>query len=157
MSNPQTHKNETRGGVLSVLRPHLVQTSLVWRDSFLVFTSDLDIILTSWWEKIKPEANYCLFFVLFRFRGTDMCCTIPNWSEPDTNIVRTKYTKNPGSDPRHWWYFCSFYQIFFPLNGDLSFLEEMQWKFFIAGLQLDIPIWKLTHGNNVYHKKYQKF
>jgi len=25
-----------------------------------------------------------------------MCCTIPNWSEPDTDIVRTKYIKNPG-------------------------------------------------------------
>jgi len=38
-----------------------------------------------------------------------MCRTIPNWSEPDTDIVRTKYTKNPGSGfetGASYWYKC---------------------------------------------------
>jgi len=33
-----------RGGVLSVFRPRLVQTILVWHNSFLVLARDLDIV-----------------------------------------------------------------------------------------------------------------
>jgi len=87
----------TRAGVLSVLYPRLVRVSLVWRDTFLIFANDLDIILTFWWQKLNPKLNYCFIFVLCGFGGKEMCCTITNWLELDTDIVRTLYTENPPS------------------------------------------------------------
>jgi len=82
----QLGNSKARAGGFLVCVSSLGQFGLEWR----VFRSNSTqairyISLTSRCHELKPKVTHCLFFVLFRFIGTQRCRTIPNWLKVQTD------------------------------------------------------------------------